>query len=92
MRKFSLKRLKQYFLLVGILPIAIITFLSDYLHLKNLGYFNSFEYLHEGLVSFNVILIYFYLRSFKIFSEQNVKKICFTLLSIWLLFTFWFLF
>ncbi len=74
MKRINFKQLKQHLVLIGILPITLITFLFDYLHVRDLGYFNSLEYLHEGLVSFNVILIYFYLRSFRIFSERRVKK------------------
>ena len=72
--RLNLKILKQHLFLLGILPIALITFAFDYLHLKDLGYFNSLSYIHETLVSLNVVLIYFYLRTFRIFTDRNVRK------------------
>ena len=74
MKRLRLKIIKQHLFLLGILPIALITFVFDYLHLKDLGYFNSLEYIHESLVSLNVIFIYLYLRRFRIFSERGVKR------------------
>ena len=83
-----LKILKRHLFLVGILPIALITFFFDSLHLKDLGYFNSLEYVHESLVALNVFLIYFYLRSFRIFTNrdvrQNLKYLAVNLIGIYL--------
>ncbi len=74
MSGFRLQILKRHLFLLGILPIGLITFAFDYLHLKDLGYFNSLEYIHESLVAVNVVLIYFYLRRFRVFTDRHVKK------------------
>ncbi|NOX89969.1 MAG: SpoIIE family protein phosphatase [Calditrichaeota bacterium] len=64
----------RHILLGLIVSINLITFFSDLLNLKTLGFFNSLEYLHEGLCSFSVWLVYLYLSRFKIFNETDVKK------------------
>ncbi len=74
MKHVRFKIIKQHLFLLGILPLALISFAFDYLHLKDLGYFNTLEYIHEGLVALNVILIYLYLRNFRIFTDRKVKS------------------
>ena len=66
-------KLTRHLLLIVILGALAVSFLFDWLGLKNLGLFNVLNYIHEGISVFIIWLIYLYLKSFRLFTNKNVQ-------------------
>ncbi len=81
------KKLTRHLLLIVVLGVMSISFLFDWMGLKNLGLFNFLGYVHEGLSVLVIWLIYLYLKSLHWFNNKsvqyNLKIIVINLLTIY---------
>ncbi len=84
-----IKKLTRHLILIVIFGIFVLSFVFDWLGLKNLGLFNFLGYIHEGLSVLAIWLIYLYLKNFPQFRQQdvfpNLKMMAFNISIIYLI-------
>lgn len=67
------KKLTRHLLLIAVLGVMSVSFLFDWVGLKNLGLFNFLGYVHEGLSVLVIWLAYLYFKSLHFFNKKNVQ-------------------